>query len=227
MKVMSVSPQLSMSSEGGALKRSPPRGLGREILSHDLFDIYKDSSTSPQDSPMLIRGLLDRGSLDRRSLDRGSKENLFLEEETPDTNSPALGEHPALGDLVEKKKKKRKKLLGRSKSEKRVKGDYVRVFDDPSEQQVGVSSPLSHGSEAGGKKEAKKKKEKQRHAREHELERELVLSKTMCADYANQVEVRGLDLKQALQREAFLIRELKLTRQQLEAKVRVCVRGPV
>ena len=51
------------------------------------------------------------------------------------------------------------------------------------------------------------------------LEKELVLAKTMCADYANQLEVKALELKQALQREAFLIRELKQVRAELEARV--------
>lgn len=171
------------------------------------FDIYKDSSLSPHDSPVLMmRGLLDKGS----------KENLFLEESTADTSSPAL---PLAAE-----KKKKKKLLGRSKStaEKRERGDSVRSCDQ--EQDSACSLPtLSPEVGSGHKKKKKKKKEKQASAAQLELERELVLSKTTCADYANQLEVKTLELKQVLQREAFLIRELKEVRQtvtELEAKVR-------
>lgn len=169
------------------------------VSNHTPFDIYRDNSVSPQESPMLIRGVLERGS----------KENLFLDESTPDT-SPALGAHG-------EKKKKKKKLLGRSKSEKRERGDSVQSCDHES---TGSPPPLSPESSEQKKEGKKKKKEKKYKLAVQELEKELVLSKTACADYANQLEVKTLELKQLLQREAFLIRELKDGRQNSEAKVR-------
>lgn len=169
---------------------------------HDLFDIYKDSSASPQESPRVMKGLLGRGS----------KENLFLDDETPDTNSPALGEHD------EKKKKKKRKLLGRSKSEKRARDEMIKVCD-PEQESTGSPPPLSPGTVRGKKEEKERKKKEKRRAKE-QLERELVQAKTTCAVYAGQVDVKRLELKQALQREAFLIRELKQVRAETEAKVR-------
>ena len=195
--MLSVSPQRSLAS---GPHPSPPQSLGSIGKDHNLFDIYKDSSASPQDSPMILRGVLDQGS----------KENLFLGEETPDTSSLASG------DQEEKKKKKKKRLLGRSKSEKRARSESVK---DPEQESTGSPPPLSPTSNKS-KKEAKKKKEKDRRsAVEQVLEKELVLAKTTCADYANQLEVKALELKQALQREAFLIRELKQVRAELEARV--------
>ena len=142
-------------------------------------------------------------------LDRGSKENLFLEESTPDT-SPALGT-----PQPEEKKKKKKKLLGRSKSDKRSR-DAVKSFDQDHES---TGSPPPCFSPTEGKKEGKKKKKNKHHHHhtmpQHELEQELALAKTTCADYANQLEIKTLELKQVVQREAFLIRELK----EIEARV--------
>lgn len=188
----------------GNIRPSPPTSLGSErdtLSNHTLFDIYKDSSASPQESPMMIRGVLDRGS----------KENLFLEESTPGIN-------PAPEEQGEKKKKKKKRLLGRSKSEKRARGHSIKSCD----QEELTGSPPPYSPEVGEGKEGKKKKKKdKRSAVEHELEKELAVAKTTCADYANQLEVKTLELKQALQREAFLIRELKQARQSVtELEVR-------
>lgn len=150
---------------------------------------------------MIMRGLLGRGS----------KENLFIEDETPDTNA-AVGDHDE-----KKKKKKKKRLLGRSKSEKRARGEMVKLCD-PEQERAGSPPPLSPGT-TRSKKEEKERKKREKHKAKEQLERELVTSKTRCADYANQVEVKTLELKQALQREAFLIRELKQVRSEPEAKV--------
>ena len=213
----SCGPQLEGAAsqiEGMASQREgvakPPLPPGSEAFANQtLFDIYKDSSASPQESPMIMRGLLDRGS----------KENFFQPEDdtTADTNSS-----PA---LEEKKKKKKKRLLSRSKSEraktgKLIRGDSVRSCEQDHES-VGTPPPMSPDSNKG-KKEGKKKKEKHR-PREMELEKELVVAKTMSADYATQLEVKILELQQALQREAFLIRELKQVRQlALELEMKVC-----
>ena len=142
-----------------------------------------------------------------------------MEDTTPDVDnaSPHLpGETEAA-----KKKKKKKRLLGRSKSEKRP---HIKTLDRPiksldqDQDSMGTPPPLSPEAAAKSKKEGKKKKEKHHHrdrsSAERELEHALALSKLDCADYANQVEIKSLELKQAVQREAFLIRELK----ELEAK---------
>lgn len=174
--------------------------LGKEkdtISNISLFDIYKDSSASPQESPMMLKGVLDRGS----------KENLFVEEGPSDFR-----------DNVEKKKRK-KKLLGRSKSEKRARKDSSGKSHDHEHESTGSPPTLSPERTSRGKKEGKKKKEKHS-AAEQELAKELVVSKTTCADYANQLETKTLELKQALQREAFLIRELKEVRHEMENKVK-------
>ena len=118
-----------------------------------------------------------------------------------------------MGDQEEKKKEKKKWLLGRSKSEKRARSESVK---DPEQESTGSLCPLSPTSNKS-KKEAKKKKEKDRRsAVEQVLEKELVLAKTTCADYTNQLEVKALELKQALQRG---IPELKQVRAELEAMV--------
>ena len=218
-------PSLSITGTAAAMRGSPPRSLGmagkrqqHSLSNPTLFDIYKDSSVSPQDSP-IIHGTLNN---------RGSKENLFQAEDTPDVEHPS----PVPGGAEEPvKKKKKKRLLGRSKSEKRQQVKSlerpIKVLDHyPQQDQdsTGTPPPLSPESIGRSKKEGKKKKEKHRDRSsvERELEQALALSKLTCADYANQVEVKALELKQALQREAFLIRELKQGRQfleELEAKV--------
>lgn len=153
----------------------------------------------------------------RGMLDKGSKENLFLEDSTPDT-SPALGVVPWGGG---EKKKKKKKLLGRSKSDS--KRHSAKSYDQDQES-TGSPPPVSppEGGASGHKSEKKKKKDKQQ-MMQQELEKELAVCKTTCADFANQLEMKVLELKQLLQREAFLIRELKEVRQyvtELEAKVK-------
>lgn len=212
---------------------SPPRSLGLAGKHHSLsnptlFDIYKDSSVSPEDSP-IIHGTLHN---------RGSKENLFHAEETPDIDATSSVQGTAEEPV---KKKKKKRLLKRSKSEKAGKKSLVKNLDhhpgralSQDHDSTETPPPLSPDSFNKSKKEGKKKKEKHRDqgTSEQELEQALALSKLTCADYANQLELKGLELKkksveltQALQREAFLIRELKQGRQfldQLEAKARDC-----
>ena len=68
------------------------------------------------------------------------------------------------------------------------------------------------------------KKEKKR--KKAELIGELALAKTQCADVSNQLEHKSLELKHALQRESFVIRELRAAREyvtSLEQKVCTCM----
>ena len=169
----------------------------------DVHDIYRDDSTDP---------------LGDVEVDRGSKENLYMEVEEEENLVHKQTEDT--GGTKEKKKKK--KLLGRVKTDKRARSDSC----DQENSSTGSPPPpaavaSSEGNKGGWKRESKKKKEKRTQS-EHDLERELILCKTNCADYANQSEQKSLELKQALQREAFLIREVKEVRQyvsELEAKV--------
>lgn len=179
--------------------------------SFNHFNVYHDSSVSPHSSPVL------RGKLEHQGALRGSKENLFMEEDTPPPPPQSTGHSPG------EKKRKKKHLLKKSKSEKKERQDSTQSADHESTGSPPPQSPPSEGGVA--RKEEKRKKKEKRYALE-QLERELALSKTQCADYANQLEQKVLELKQAVQREAFLIRELKEIRLhagELEQKVHLFV----
>ena len=162
----------------------------------EAADIYSDSPASTHGSPVLTGG---------QGVKYSSRENLNVEEETSESSPTPLRYDNLIGK-EEKKKKKKLMSLKRSKSNKKqtsAEGD--------------LDSPLLSG---GGKEE---KKEERWSPTEHELGKELALAKTNCAEYANLLELKILEHKQALQRESFLLRELKEVREyvsELESKVR-------
>ncbi len=201
------------------------RGRGLKNLIYNSFD------SNNFDDPFVIKGQLQVQGEGGRSQGAGSKENLFIAKDTP-TSSHALT-HPQ-GE----KKKKRKRLLRRSKSER--KGKYVvrSTSCDPEHESTGSPPPLASspgtgglpppspsGGSSGGRKEEKKKKKKKDKDRDRdgsELEKELTAVRISCADYENQFEKKSLELAQALERETFLIRELKEVKEQMEEKACVC-----
>ena len=179
--------------------------------------LYKEGSSSPQSSPFIPRG---------HSTD--SKHNLFQEGDTSEA-SPAPAQASATvaraedsGD-VEKKKKKKKKLLGRSKSDKKL----HKVGDVQSEHVSPTLQPLDDKEGKKKKKKKDKKKDKELYAElveDEDLERELAVAKTRLAECASQLEEKGWQCKQALQREKALSEEVgELTGHLtvLQAKVRL------
>ena len=171
------------------------------------LDVYKKRSSSPYVSPFVHRDHI-----------AGSLLNFYREEEPPELSpvplqslgSPSLSED--LEDQVKKKKRKRK-LMGRSKSARKFRGDFVKLYD----LEPAIATPSQLWDGGGGDKEGTMKKNKKKDKKEKkcatirikELEEELVLAKTHCADYANQLVDKVWEYKKVLDREDLLVREVK------------------
>ena len=198
-------------------------GSGLGDMTHSSHStLYKEGSSSPQSSPFIRRG---------HSTD--SKQNLFLEGDTMEFGAASPQAPPTAtptqADNAVAKKKKKKRLLGRSKS-----GRKMYKMEPGSPNTSPPAQPAMEDKE-GKKKKKKKDKKKERdpvmeHMEEEDLERELVLAKTQIAEYAGQLEEKLWEAKQAHQREKVLNQEVEqltthLTLLQAKVGVAFPVRG--
>lgn len=221
MSLPHMIPKAGFSEEGVA-----PEDLILSSPSICTLDICKESSLSPHITPFIHRHRLT-----------GSKQNFYREETPEATPAPAwlLRGSPSLSDDLEdhvkKRKKRRSLLLGRSKSARKFRGDFVKLYDLEAES-TATSSPSQLGDRAGDKEGTKKNKKKSKKKDKifvqsgvKDLEGELVLAKVQCAEYANQLEEKAWECKKAEEREALLereVKEFKVHLSLLQAKARQC-----